>query len=108
MLESENETQVIRESLEFWNPWWRGEKWREVDFVVREGTEVKALIQVCTDASSGVMERETRALEEAMTALGQTEGTIITDNLTREKKTDAGTVRFIPLYIWLLKERMST
>ncbi len=86
--------------------YWQGTGQEEVDFVVKEGTAVTALIQVCVDPSrAGVLEREARALLKASRETGCSNLLMLTDSQTGP--TDftwyGGTVRIqmIPLWQWL-------
>ena len=75
---------------------------REVDFVLKKGTEVTELIQVCYESiSPDVEQRETKALFEASDELKVTKLTVLTWDEKREVKRDDVTVQFIPLWEWL-------
>jgi len=75
---------------------------REVDFVLKKGTEVMELIQVCYESiSPDVEQRETKALFEASDELKVTKLTVLTWDEKREVKRDDVTVQFIPLWEWL-------
>ncbi|MBI5220937.1 MAG: ATP-binding protein [Candidatus Liptonbacteria bacterium] len=76
---------------------------REVDFVVREGTEVAELIQVCYESiNPDVERREMKALIEASNELKVKKLTVLTWDEKREIKKDGLTIAFEPLYEWLL------
>ncbi|HBR80853.1 MAG: hypothetical protein UX09_C0011G0018 [Candidatus Uhrbacteria bacterium GW2011_GWE2_45_35] len=81
---------------------------REVDFVVRKGTEAVELIQVCYESITlNIEQREARALFEAGGELSSKSGkvprlTILTWDEKRETKQDNLTVQFVPLWKWLL------
>ncbi len=76
---------------------------REVDFVVKKGVEVTELIQVCYESiSSGVEQRETKALFEASDELKVARLTVLTWDEKREVKKDGVTVQFVPLWEWLI------
>ncbi len=88
---------------------------REVDFLVKKGTEVTELIQVCYESiSTDVEQRETRALFEASEELSAKGGsasggkvsklTVLTCDEKRELKKDGMTVEFKPLWEWLLEK----
>ena len=79
---------------------------REIDFVLKEGIEVTELIQVCYDSiSTDVEQREVKALVEASGELEVTNLTVLTWDEKREVKKDAMTVKFVPLWEWLLEKR---
>ncbi|MBO3753760.1 MAG: ATP-binding protein [Candidatus Brockarchaeota archaeon] len=76
----------------------------EVDFVLKEGFQVKQLIQV-TYASSrnNIEKREARALLKASEQLKCKNLLIITWDYEDEFKIDNRKIRCIPLWKWLLK-----
>ncbi len=76
---------------------------REVDFVLKKGIEVQELMQVFYNTSSFDTEkRETKALFEAGAELGAEKLTVITWDEKKEVKKDNQTVRFVPLWEWLI------
>lgn len=76
---------------------------REVDFVLKKGIEVQELMQVSYNTSSSDTEkRETKALFEAGAELGAEKLTVITWDEKKEVKKDNQTVRFVPLWEWLI------
>lgn len=83
--------------------YWKGEKQKEVDFVVRDGGELE-LMQVCASVEdAGTRERETSSLLSAMESLGLRGGTIITEDHEGSETTNGKEICFIPLWKWLLK-----
>ncbi len=79
----------------------------EVDFVVKEGLEIRQLIQVCYSlANNDTKKREINALIKASRELDCHDLLVITwDNEAREKIIVAGkkhSIAFIPLWKWLL------
>lgn len=80
---------------------------REVDFVVGDVFHQRAgrLVQACADLSEPqAREREVRALLEAMTETGLDRGEIVTLREEGTMKTDAGTIRIVPAWRWLLEK----
>ena len=78
---------------------------REVDFVLKKGTEVTELVQVCYEAiNSDVEQRETKALLEASGELKVEKLTVLTWDEKREIKKDGKIIQLIPLWEWLLEE----
>ncbi len=76
---------------------------REVDFVVKKGIEVVELIQVSYEVSNyDVEEREVKALLEASQELNVSNLTIITWNEDRDVEKNGKTIKFKPLWKWLL------
>ena len=87
--------------------YWQGNQQEEVDFVVKEGTRVTRLIQVCVDPSDPkTKSRETRALLKASAELDCRDLVILTDSTEGVEEVSwygaKGTVRYIPLWKWLL------
>jgi len=90
--------------------YYKNSRGKEVDFIVKEGQEVKELIQVCFDIDQpDVRDRELRALFSASRELGCEK--LIVINWNYEGKEDFSApgekkeVIFIPLWKWLLRER---
>ncbi|MBI3385573.1 ATP-binding protein [Candidatus Gottesmanbacteria bacterium] len=78
---------------------------REVDFVVKKGSEITELVQVCYEAiSSNVEQRETKALLEASGELGVEKMTVLTWDEKREVKKGGRSIRLIPLWEWLMEK----
>ena len=76
---------------------------KEVDFVVREGTDTKELIQVCSDLNVDTKDREVKNLLAASKELGCNNLTVITDDLDDEEVIDGKKVNFLPLWFKLLE-----
>lgn len=86
---------------------WKNQQQEEVDFVVKEGTKVKQLIQVCFNMKDlKTKNREIRALIKAGSELKCNNLLIITENSEGEEKTEwfgaKATIKVIPLWKWLL------
>jgi uncharacterized protein len=87
---------------------WKSAQQEEVDFVVKEGTRVMSLIQVCVrPGDRSTREREIRALVKASDELRCKDLLVLTDADEREESVSwfglRGTVRFRPLWKWLLE-----
>lgn len=77
---------------------------REVDFVVKKGTEIAELIQVCYEVkNSDAEQREIKALVEASDELKARKLTALTWDEKREVKKDGLTIQFKPLWEWLVE-----
>ncbi len=75
----------------------------EVDFIVKKGNVVEQLIQVCYDLSDpGTKEREIRSLLRASSELMCKNLLVITDDNEGEESIRGKTIKFIPLWKWLL------
>ncbi|HEX8947109.1 MAG TPA: ATP-binding protein [Candidatus Paceibacterota bacterium] len=78
---------------------------REVDFVLKKGYKVMELMQVCYDsADTEVAKREIKALVEASGELDVNLLTVLTWDEERTVEKNGKTVRFKPLWKWLLEE----
>jgi hypothetical protein len=74
----------------------------ELDFVIKEDTKIKVLIQVCYQISDAkTREREIRGLLTASKELNCDELYIITWDREEEIKRENKTIILIPLYKWL-------
>lgn len=88
--------------------YWKDHQQNEVDFVLKEGPNVKELIQVTYASSRGdVKERETKALTKASKELKCRNLLVITWDYEGEEKIDGREIRFTPLWKWLLAELAS-
>ena len=77
---------------------------REIDFVVKQGTEIVELVQVCYGAlNKEVEQRETKALLEASEELRAKKLTILTWDERRAVERSNIVVQIKPLWEWLLE-----
>ncbi len=89
--------------------YWKNPQQEEVDFVVKEGIQIKQLIQVCYDLNnSGTKNREIRALLKAGEELHCKNLIIITSDKEGEEEHEwfgiKAKIMYIPLWKWLLGE----
>ena len=84
--------------------YWKNEKGWEVDFVVKSGQDVGELVQVCWDLSDKSENREVRALNAAMEYFNLKKSTIITEDTLKEETIGEYVIKFVPLWLWLLKK----
>ncbi|MFQ6071841.1 MAG: ATP-binding protein [Methanosarcinales archaeon] len=83
--------------------YWKDYRQREVDFVLKEGLEVKQLVQVTYASSKDEIEkRELEALVKASRELKCKDLLVITWDYEDETKIEKTTIKFIPLWKWLL------
>lgn len=81
-----------------------GRQKQEIDFVLPEG-ETSRLINVAYDISDpGTRNRELNGLVEGMQSLGLQEALLLTAEVEETVATDAGTIRIMPLWKWLLEK----
>ena len=88
--------------------YWKNVQQEEVDFVVKQGSKVKYLIQVCYDVSSlDAKEREVRALLKAGRELACKNLIILNQGYEGEENHEwfgiKGKIKFISLWKWLLQ-----
>ena len=85
--------------------YWKSREGHEVDFVVKERTRVKQLIQVCWDPSDErTRKREVRGLAEAMKEFGLRQGLVLTADFDGEEKVGKKRILYRPLWRWLLQD----
>jgi len=88
--------------------YWKNQQQQEVDFVIKENTKVKQLIQVCYDiADLKTKKREIRALIQASKELRCGNLLVITEGYEGEAKEEwfgaKRNIKFTPLWKWLLE-----
>mgnify|MGYP000001288484 CR=1 FL=1 len=84
--------------------YWQDIYKREVDFVIRAGTKIKQLIQVCYNIDSHeTKKRELDALIAASKELKCNNLLIITEYTEAEEMVSRKRIRYIPLWKWLLQ-----
>ena len=77
---------------------------REIDFVLKETTNVRELVQVVYDASNAdTQAREIKALVEAGDELHADTLTLVTWDMHHEIKRNDTTINVVPLWQWLMK-----
>ena len=86
---------------------WKSEQHEEVDFVVRQGSRTRQLIQVCYDLGNiKTRDREIRALLKGSKELGCKDLIVLTEDHQGEEVINwfgiSEKVNFIPLWKWLL------
>jgi len=85
--------------------YWKNPRREEVDFVVKDGLEVKQLIQVCYDiGDENTKQRETKALLNASKELKCKNLLVIADDAEGEEKIKGKTIKYAPLWKWLLQD----
>lgn len=89
--------------------YWKNPQQEEVDFVVKQGLEVKHLIQICYDIkNNNTKEREIRALLKAGKELNCKSLIVVTEDYETEEDVEwygmKGIIQFIPLWKFLLKK----
>jgi hypothetical protein len=87
--------------------YWKDQQQREVDFVVKAGTKIEQLLQVCWELSDErTREREIKSLAKAGIELDCDDLLVITADeegtqTVRQNGTEKN-IRFVPLWRWLL------
>lgn len=83
--------------------YWRDYQQREVDFIVKEGKDVKQMIQATAISDfSEVEDRELESLLKASEELGCRNLLMITKDYEDGKTIDGKKIEFLPLWKWLL------
>ena len=83
--------------------YWQDYKKREVDFVVREGKDIKKLIQACATIDDfSIKKREITALSKASEELKCNNLLVITLDYENEEKVNEKRIVFKPLWKWLI------
>ncbi len=88
---------------------WKNQQQEEVDFVVKEGSGISCLIQVCYDLTNQeTKKREIRSLLKAGKELNCSNLLVITSAYEAKENVEwygmKGEVEFVPLWKWLLKK----
>ncbi|MFH1585214.1 MAG: ATP-binding protein [archaeon] len=99
--------QELENKINFY--YWKNPQQEEVDFVIKKGTKVVELIQVCYDLKNlKTREREERVLLKAGKDLKCKNLVIITKDLGDETEKEwfgiKGKIKYIPLWKWLLEK----
>lgn len=83
--------------------YWKDLRHREVDFVIKEGTKVKQLIQVCWNVDDArTRDRELRSLVKGMEELKASRALVITEEYEAEEEFKGTRIAFVPVWKWLL------
>ncbi len=94
--------ELLRKEKEFY--YWKDDRHREVDFVVKEKSVIRELIQVSWDISNvKTHEREIKALILASEKLNCEDLLIINAEVEKEENTKGKVIKYIPLWKWLLE-----
>ncbi len=84
--------------------YWKKED-SELDFLIKQGINIRHLIQVCYDTKNQqTKKREIKSLLGAMKEFKVNVGTIITDDQEGEEKINSKKIKYIPLWKWLLEK----
>ncbi len=84
--------------------YWKSKQQEEVDFLLRNGKDIKELIQVCWDISKKeTKDREIKALVKAMNEFELNKGLVITNDFEAEEKIGKSKIIYKPLWKWLLE-----
>ena len=82
--------------------YWKNKEGKETDFIIKQGTNIKEIIQVTTDIhQKDTMNREINGLLACAKELGVNKGLIITESFEKTKTIDNVTIFFQPCMKWL-------
>lgn len=85
--------------------YWKNQKHREVDFLIKDELKVKQLIQVCWNIENpDTKKRELKGLLEAMEEFKLRSGLILTEDIEKEEAVDGKKITYVPLWRWLLEK----
>lgn len=88
--------------------YWKSPQQEEVDFVIKENTKIRQLIQVCyniiPDKNPNLKNRELKALLKASTEFKCNNLLVITSEYDGEERYGKKTIRYISLWRWLLED----
>lgn len=88
-------------TLDFY--YWKAQNGKEVDFLIKKGTTIQELVQVCYDVEEWkTRRRETSSLIKASEELGCKNLKIITWDHEEKETIDGKKIIYIPLWKWLL------
>ncbi|MEI6650187.1 MAG: ATP-binding protein [Candidatus Moraniibacteriota bacterium] len=97
--------QVVDPEIElyYWKDVQAGVSGKEVDFVVKRGTRISEVVQVCMgDFAGETKKREMRALAQAAKKLRPERLLVITEEYEEVVRYEYGEVSFVPLHTWLI------
>ncbi len=106
---AENVVAVALKRMQSFDPnteiyYWQDSRKKEVDFVLKHVSGVKSLVQVCWNVEEyRTKEREIKALIKASNELRCSDLLVITGGFESEEKIRGKTIRYIPLWKWLLE-----
>ncbi len=96
-------TELKRRGKDFY--YWKDANQHETDFVIKDGLKITEAINVCFRLDDiDTKEREVDSLLSALKEFKLQAGIIITENFESEEKTGDRTIRYIPLWKWLLQK----
>ncbi len=80
---------------------------KEVDFIVKEGSEVKECIQVCYDVSDQeTLKREISSLLSCLEKFNLKKGLILTENVEDVQEVKGKRILFLPAYRWVVERKL--
>ncbi len=87
---------------------WKNQQQEEIDFVIKEGTSITELIQVCAEPSSEITRsREVRALLKGSRDLHCSNLKVLTEDFEATEEIQwygiKETIHFVPIWKWLLE-----
>lgn len=85
--------------------YWKNAEGREVDFLIKQGTNIEQIIQVVYDLEDEkTITRETDAIVKCAEEFKMRTAIILTKNVSRTEEINGINIRFVPLIDWLLKK----
>jgi len=88
--------------------YWKDSSGKEVDFIIKSGVKIAALIQVCWNLDDeNTKKRELRSLLKASKKLKCKNLLVITEHLEDKEKVNGNEIIYKPLWKWLLSNQQS-
>ena len=86
--------------------YWKNKEGLETDFIVKQGSDIKELIQVVYDLESGdTRKREINGIVSCAKELNINKGTIVTNTVVGTQTIENIKITFVPLMQWLLQTK---
>lgn len=86
--------------------YWKDYYGHEVDFVIKNGLAIEQLIQICwfPEGAENTIQREIKGLLRAMKEFKLSSGMVLTEDMYEDREIDNCTIKFRPLWHWLVGE----
>ena len=95
--------ELKRRGKEFY--YWKDKYGKEVDFLIKDGNEPSGLVQVCWRIENlATKQRELKGLLAAMKEFNFKDGLVVTEDFEGEERIMGKTIKYIPLWKWLLEK----
>lgn len=87
--------------------YWKNKEGQEVDFIIRQGKKIEAIYQVTYDLDNeSTKNREVKGLVACAKEFKHKHGVIITKDVEKSETIEGVTIRFVPLWKFLLESNI--